>query len=125
MGEKLVMHCTRPKETTTKYNRYVVNGKLLRTFAIDIGKRTQNSGVCVPTTDGETYYGKLTQIIEVEYYDRTKYVLYKYDWANNTRYRGYKVDEYGITLVNFKHLVHTEKQITDEPFMLTSQVDQV
>jgi len=29
--------------------------------------RIQNSGVCVPTIDGETYYGKLTDIVEVEY----------------------------------------------------------
>ena len=125
MSDKLVMHCRGPKETAVKYNRYVVNGKLFRTFAIDIGKRTQNSGVCVPTIDGETYYGKLTQIIEVEYYDRTKYVLFKCDWADNTRDKGYRVDENGITLVNFKNLIHTGERITDEPFVLTSQVDQV
>ena len=125
MGEKLVMHCRRPKEIAVKYNRYVVSGKLFRTFAVDIGKRTQNSSVCVPTIDGETYYGKLTQIIEVEYYDRTKYVLFKCDQADNTRDEGYRVDENGITLVNFKNLVHTGERITDEPFVLTSQVDQI
>jgi len=32
-----------------------------------VGMRIQNSGVCVPTIDGETYYGKLTDIVEVEY----------------------------------------------------------
>jgi hypothetical protein len=79
MGDKLVMHCRGPKETTIRYNRYVVNGKLFRTQAHDAGKRTQNSSVCVPTVDGEMYYGKLTEIIEVEYYDRTKYVLFKCD----------------------------------------------
>jgi hypothetical protein len=77
MGEKLVMHYRRPHETTVKYNIYVVNGKLFHTITIDIGKRTQNSGECVSTIDGETYYGKLTQIIEVEYYDRIKYVMFK------------------------------------------------
>jgi hypothetical protein len=35
------------------------------------------------------------------------------------------VDEYGITLVNFKNLIHMGEQVTDEPFVLTSQVDQV
>jgi len=38
--------------TNIKYNRYVVNDKLFRTVAHDAGKRTQNSGVCVPIVDG-------------------------------------------------------------------------
>jgi hypothetical protein len=56
MCEKLVMHCRGPKETSIKYNRYMVNEKLFRTIAIDIGKMTQNNDMCVPTIDGETYY---------------------------------------------------------------------
>jgi hypothetical protein len=61
----------------------------------------------------------------VEYYNRTKYVLFKYDWADNTRDKGYKMDKHGLTLVNFKNLVHRGDQITDEPYVLTSQVKQV
>lgn len=125
LGDKLVMHCRGPREAAVRYNRYVVNGKLFRTIASDAGKRTQNSGVCVPTLDGDTYYGKLTEIVEVEYYDRTKYVMFRCDWADNTRDKGYKVDEYGIVLVNFKNLVHTGDLVSDEPYVLTSQVDQV
>jgi hypothetical protein len=103
----------------------VVNGKLFYIIAYDVGRRSQNSGVCVPTVDGETYYGKLTKIIEVEYYDRTKYILFKCDWTDNTRGRGYKLDKYDLTLVNFKNLVQREDKITDEPYVLTSQVSQV
>jgi hypothetical protein len=69
--------CRGLKETAVKSNRYVVNGKLFRTLAHDVGRRTQNSGVCVPTVEGETYYGQLIDIVEVEYYDRTTYVLFK------------------------------------------------
>jgi hypothetical protein len=125
MTEKLVMHCRGPKETTVRYNRYMVNGKMFRTVAHDVGKRTQNSGVCVPTVDGLTYYGKLTDIIEVEYYDRTKYVMFKCDWVDTTRDRGYKVDEYVMVLVNFNCLVHRGDWETDDLYMLTSQVNQV
>jgi hypothetical protein len=75
--------------------------------------------VCVPTVDGKTYYGKLTQIIEMEYYNRTKYVLFECDWADNTRGRGYK---HGLTLVNLKNPVHREDKIADEPYVLTFQV---
>jgi hypothetical protein len=81
--------------------------------------------MCAPIVDGKTYYRKLTQIVEVKYYDKTKYVMFKCDWVDNTKDKGYKVDEYGITLVNFKNLIHTEERITDEPYMLTSEVDQV
>lgn len=71
LGNKLVMRCKWLKETAVKYNRYVVNGKLFRTLVYDVGRRTQNSGVCVPTVESETYYGQLTDIVEVEYYDRS------------------------------------------------------
>lgn len=38
---------------------------------------------------------------------------------------GYKVDEYGIVLVNFNRLVHKGDLYIDEPYVPTSQVDQV
>ena len=126
MGEKLVMHSRGSKVSAIQYNRYVVNGKLFCTIANNVGKRSQNSGVCVPTVDGEMYYEKLTQIVEVEYYDRKKYVLFKYDWVDSTRDHGYTVDKnYGLTLVNFKNIVHRGDQIIDELYVLTSQVEQV
>ncbi|KAG6706984.1 hypothetical protein I3842_06G009500 [Carya illinoinensis] len=41
------------------------------------------------------------------------------------RGRGFKKDEFGFTIVNFSHLVHTGSRITDDPFVLSSQVSQV
>jgi hypothetical protein len=79
----------------------------------------------VSIVDGKKYYRKLTQIIKVKYYDRMKYVLFKYDWVDNTRDKGYKLDKHGLTLVNFKNLVHKGDKITDKPYVLTSQVSQV
>jgi hypothetical protein len=35
------------------------------------------------------------------------------------------VDKHGLTLVNFKNLVHRGDQITNELYVLTSQVEQV
>jgi hypothetical protein len=125
MSEKLVMHCRILKETTVRYNRYVVNGKLFQIVAHDVGKRTQNSRVFVLTINGLTYYEKLTDIIEVEYYDKTKYVIFKCDWVDTTRDRGYEVDEYGIVLVNFNHLVYRGDREIDDLYVLTSEVDQV
>jgi hypothetical protein len=39
--------------------------------------------------------------------------------------RGFTIDEYGLVFVNFNHLVHRGELITDKPYVLTSQVDQV
>jgi hypothetical protein len=125
LGHKLVMRCRRLKETAVKYNNYVVNGKLFHTLAHDVGRRTQNSGVYVPTVEGETYYGQFTDIVEVKYYDRTTYVLFKCNWADPTIDRGFRIDNYGLVFVNFNHLIHMGELITDEPYVLTSQVDQV
>jgi hypothetical protein len=115
MGEKLVMHCRGSREIAVRYSKYVVNGKLFHTLAFDVSKRTQNSGVCVPTIDGDTYFGKLIKVIEVEYFDRTKYVLFKCKWADSTRDKGYKEEKYGLIFVNFKNLDYTGEMITDEP----------
>jgi len=125
LGQKLVIRSRRLKEIAVKYNRYVVNGKLFCTLAHDVGRRTQNNGVCVPTVECETYYGQLTDVVEVEYYDRTTYVLFKCNWADPTMDRGFRVDDYGLAFVNFTHLVHRGELLTDEPYVLTSQVDQV
>jgi len=41
------------------------------------------------------------------------------------RDRGFKIDDYDLVLVNFNHIVDRGELITDEPYVLTSQVDQV
>jgi hypothetical protein len=114
MGEELVMHCRGPIEITVKYNKYVVNVKFFRTLAFDAEKRMQNSGVCVSTIDGDTYFGKLIEVIEIKYFDRTKYIMFMCKWADSTRDKGYKVDEYGLIFVNFKNLVHRGEMITNK-----------
>jgi len=51
--------------------------------------------------------------------------MFKCDWADTTRDRRYKVEEYDMVLVNFNRLVHRGDRETDDPYVLTSQVDQV
>ncbi|KAA8517687.1 hypothetical protein F0562_015161 [Nyssa sinensis] len=45
------------------------------------------------------------------------------DWIDNNERR--KIDEFGFTLVNFKHLLYKENRLGDEPFILVSQAQQV
>jgi hypothetical protein len=125
LGEKLVSHAKGPMFNAVEYKQYVVNGVLYRTLDVDEEKKSQNSRVCVTTKDGPTYYGKLTRIIEVTYYDLTRYVLFKCDWADIQPNKGYKKDEYGFDLVNFKNLIHMSARLTDDSFVLPNQVSQV
>jgi hypothetical protein len=41
------------------------------------------------------------------------------------RDKGVKIDDFGLVFVNFNHLVHRGELITDEPYVLTFQVNQV
>ena len=43
----------------------------------EVTRKTQNSGVCIATENGVTYYGVLINIIELNYSDKYRYVLFK------------------------------------------------
>ncbi|GLT53279.1 hypothetical protein SLA2020_265620 [Shorea laevis] len=106
LGNKLVSHAKGPMFNAEEYKQYVVNGVMYRTMDVDKEKKSQIVG-CVTIVDGPTYYSKLTRIIEVTYYDLTRYVLFKCDWADIQLNKGYKKDGYRFNLVNFNNLIHT------------------
>ena len=70
-------------------------------------RKTQKSGVCVVTECGVTYYGVLIDIIELNYSDKYRYILFKCQWVDVISGRGFKKDEFGFPLVNFLRLIHT------------------
>jgi hypothetical protein len=121
---KIASHSIGPIRVAQEFKRYVVNGLMFRIKDYEKGNPTQNNGVCV-FEDDATYYGQLTRITEVQYYDGSRYVLFKCDWANIASGMGYKTDEFGYSLVNFSSLIHIGERITDDPFVLSSQVSQV
>ena len=114
-----------PNTEARRMKRYVVNGTKFRTKDYEENKKTQNSGVSVATDGGITYYGVLSDIIELNYYDNLRYILFKCDWVDVDTGRGYKIDEFGFPLVNFSRLIHVGKRMTDDPFILASQASQV
>lgn len=63
--------------------------------------------------------------IIVYYFEEFKVVLFKCDWVDVTRGRGLKVDEWGFTLVNFSHLIHSGDRESHEPFVFANQAQQV
>uniref|UniRef100_A0A2N9IH12 CRIB domain-containing protein n=1 Tax=Fagus sylvatica TaxID=28930 RepID=A0A2N9IH12_FAGSY len=114
-----------PNNEARRLKRYVTNGLKFRTKDSEEDKKTQNSGVSVVTEGGMTYYGALTDIIELDYFDSFKYILFKCEWVDVLSGKGYKIDEFGFPLVNFKHLIHVGEKLIDEPYVLASEASQV
>ena len=67
------------------------------------------------------YYGVLNEIIELQYLEGKRVVMFKCDWWDvHSIGKGVKIDKYGFVSVNT-----TRKLVTDEPFVLASQAAQV
>jgi len=62
-------------------NGFVINGYRFHTQNRDKLKKTQNFGVMVEAND-KTYFGKINDIIELDYYSEYKVVQFCYDWVN-------------------------------------------
>ena len=116
-----------PNMVAKRYSSFLVNGYRFHTRRHDARRKTQNSGVTVvalttsfasskdqnPIEADITYYGRLIDIIELDYYGHFKVVLFRCDW--------YVVEEdiYGLTYVYFN-----KKCYQEEPFVLASQAHQ-
>ena len=125
LSDKVRWFARYPDNEAKRFKRYVINGLKFRTKDFETTRKTQNSGVCVDTEGGATYYGELIDIIELNYSDKYRYVLFKCQWADVISGRGYKKDDFGFSLVNFSRLIHKGDQLIDEPYVLASQASQV
>ena len=95
-----------PNNEAKLFNRYVINGLKFRSKDSEASRKTQNSGVYVVTKGGATYYGVLIDIIELNYFGKYRYVLFRCQWVDVISGRGYKNDEFGSPLVNFSKLIY-------------------
>ena len=128
-----------PMVQARRFTTYNVNGYKFRTVERDENLKTQNSGVFASfgtksyasTSDSRPmegvvpYYGKLVDIIELNYFGRIHVVLFKCKWANTTNPRYIKMDALGFTSVNFSRLIHTGDHEDDEPYIKASEAQQV
>ncbi|KAH0776641.1 hypothetical protein KY290_008052 [Solanum tuberosum] len=95
-----------PAQDARRFSSYNINGFKFGTLSREQGSKTQNSGVflisdtsCIASSVDRCarqadlpYYGKLEDIIELNYYGRFKVILFKCLWADTTRNKGYKID---------------------------------
>ena len=122
-----------------RYSAYNINGYEFRTVREDEGLQTQNRRVfltsntsCVTSNNDEKlrlanlpYYGKLEDIIELNYYGSLRVVLFKCKWADTTRFRGFRKDAWKFTLVNFSQSIHTCELEEHDPYIEASQAQMV
>ncbi|KAL2942199.1 tRNA dimethylallyltransferase 1 [Bienertia sinuspersici] len=59
----------------------MINGYKFQTIDRVCRLKTQNSGVMVEA-DGETYYGKVKDIFELNYYGDFRVILFRCDWVD-------------------------------------------
>ena len=125
----------KPYMMVRKYNSYCINGCTYHTKTHAEGKSTQCDGVAVlsetssyasakdknPILGDVQYFGKVIEIVELNYANQGSVVLFKCEWVKPP---GIRVEYSGITEINFNYVMKGT-EITSEPFILASQSKQV
>ena len=135
LPEEVVLLADKPFMMVRKYKSYSINGCIFHTRSHTDGKSTQCDGVSMtaktssyssakdknPVVGDVEYYGRIIEIVELNYSNEASVVMFKCEWTTKT---GIRVDDFGITEINFKHL-NVGKEISSEPFILASQAKQI
>ena len=125
LSDKVIWLAWYPNNETKQFKHYFINDVKFRTKNSEATRKTQNNRVFVVTECGATYYCVLINKIELNYFDKYQYVLFKCQWVDVISGRGCKKDEFGFPHVNFSRLIHTSGRLIDKPYVLVSQASQV
>ncbi|KAL4561837.1 hypothetical protein LXL04_034017 [Taraxacum kok-saghyz] len=117
-----------PSPTSKRYHGYYVNGYRFHTKSRDARCHTKNSGVSItaltpsfassrdknPAVGNVDYYGRILDILELDYWSQFKVALFRCEWYQLEK------GKYGLTCVNFNKFCSS-----NDPFVMPSQVHQV
>ncbi|XP_075110485.1 uncharacterized protein LOC142181482 [Nicotiana tabacum] len=92
--------------------------ELIKSFLIDFQNKNARQAEL-------PYYGKLEDIIELNYYGRFMVMLFKCQWADTTRDRGFKIDVWKFNCVNFSRFIHTGDHEDHDSYIEASQANMV
>ncbi|KAL4373515.1 hypothetical protein AHAS_Ahas05G0089500 [Arachis hypogaea] len=115
-----------PNRVAKRFSGFVINGYRFHTRHRDARHKTQNSGVTLealtpsfasvkdknPIEAKVTYYGRIVDMFELDYYGQFKVFLFKCEWYTVAK------DYFGLSYVYF-----SKKCYEEEPFVLASQVN--
>ncbi|CAN6817230.1 unnamed protein product [Brassica oleracea] len=110
-----------PEYVMKSYLRFCTRGYAFTTQKRRRSSTTYDAGVCSASGD-DVYYGNIREIMEIKYPGmfRLHCTVFYCDWYDNTRDRGVRTDAFGVTSV------HSRRKLQYyDPFILTSQADQV
>jgi len=68
----------------------------------------------------KTYFVKIDDVIQFDYYSKCKVVLFHCDWVN-VNFGSLKRDKKGVTLINFSNKIHEGGTLKDDPYIFLSQ----
>ncbi|KAG5561436.1 hypothetical protein RHGRI_004467 [Rhododendron griersonianum] len=85
-----------PRDTSIRFSGYIINGVRYHTKERELRRKTQNSGVMLkaktssyssardmnPQEGDVTYYGRITDMVELYYTHDHKHVLFNCDWID-------------------------------------------
>ena len=124
--EEVVAFGVGPNKVAKRYSGFIIDGFRFHTKSREENRLTQNSGVVnISEVESVNYYGRLRNIIELDQYRNFKVVLFQCDWVDVHHNSGIRQDKFGITLVNFCRLIHTGEKLEHDPYVFSSQVEQV
>ena len=108
------------------HTQYYGSGKVTQCDGVSVVAKTSSYASAKdgnPVEGDVTYYGRISEIVELNYSNVGHVVLFKCDWVKNIN--GVRqLDNFGITEVNFNHMCNALDQ-NFEPFILASQAKQV
>nr|GEY43959.1 hypothetical protein [Tanacetum cinerariifolium] len=109
-----------PSRHARTWQLYCVNGFNFHTMHHNFGQKTSNTDLCIVGEEGD-YYGQLNDVIELEYMNCSKVVLFKFEWFDPVKHRGWKIhNEFGLVDIN-----HKKKLRNYDPFIMAHQAQQV